>query len=118
MPAREMETALRAARAAAEIVREGFGGKLETVMKGEVDPVTQVDRAAERAIMEIITGEFPDDRRLGEEGGGSDWRAGRVWIVDPLDGTVNFVHALPHVSISVALWEDGLPMVGVVVDVA
>lgn len=118
MPAREMETALRAARAAAEIVREGFGGKLETVMKGEVDPVTQVDRAAERAIMEIITGEFPDDRRLGEEGGGSDWREGRVWIVDPLDGTVNFVHALPHVSISVALWEDGLPMVGVVVDVA
>lgn len=118
MPAREMETALRAARAAARIVREGFGATLETVMKGEVDPVTQIDQSAERAIMDILTSEFPDDRRLGEEGGGSDWRAGRVWIVDPLDGTVNFVHHVPHVSVSIALWEDGVPLVGVVYDVA
>src|SRR5690606_18695017 len=118
VPARGMDTARRAARAAARIVREGFGATLETVMKGEVDPVTQIDQSAERAIMDILTSEFPDDRRLGEEGGGSDWRAGRVWIVDPLDGTVNFVHHVPYVSVSIALWEDGAPLVGAVYGVA
>lgn len=115
---REVETASAAARAGADIVRAGFTETLDTVMKGDVDPVTQVDEAAESAVMDMIERSFPDDRRLGEEGGGSDWREGRVWIVDPLDGTVNFVHALPHVSVSVALWEDGHPLVGVVLDVA
>lgn len=115
---RESAVALRAARAAAEMIKEGFHSALETVMKGDVDPVTQVDRSVERAIMEILDAEFPEDRRLGEEGGGSDWREGRVWIVDPLDGTVNFVHRLPHVAVSIALWEDGAPLVGVVLDVA
>ncbi len=114
----EAETALAAARAGAERVRSGFAEVLETVMKGEVDPVTQIDQAAEEAVMEVINSAFPADGRLGEEGGGSDWREGRVWIVDPLDGTVNFVHAFPHVSVSVALWEDGHPRVGVVIDVA
>lgn len=114
----EAETAITAARVGAERVRAGFGEVLRTVMKGEVDPVTQIDQEAESAVMDVITSAFPSDRRLGEEGGGSDWREGRVWIVDPLDGTVNFVHAMPHVSVSVALWEDGRPIVGVVLDVA
>lgn len=114
----EAETALAAARAGTERVRSGFTEVLETVMKGDVDPVTQVDQEAEAVVMQVITSAFPADRRLGEESGGSDWREGRVWIVDPLDGTVNFVHALPHVSVSVALWENGHPCVGVVIDVA
>jgi myo-inositol-1(or 4)-monophosphatase len=110
--------AVRAARAGADIVAAGFFQALDTEMKSAVDPVTQVDRDAEQAIHSVISAHFPDDAFLGEEGGGSDWRSGRVWIVDPLDGTVNFVHRLPQVAVSVALWADGAPLVGVIIDVA
>lgn len=110
--------AVRAARAGVDIVQTGFFQTLDTEMKGAVDPVTQVDRGAEDAIRAIIHSHFPDDLILGEEGGGSNWRSARVWIVDPLDGTVNFVHRLPQVGVSVALWDEGRPLVGVIIDVA
>lgn len=110
--------AVRAARAGADIVQTGFFHPLDTEMKSAVDPVTQVDRDAEDAIRAVIGAHFPDDAILGEEGGGGDWRHGRVWIVDPLDGTVNYVHRVPQVAVSIALWEDGVPLVGVIVDVA
>jgi myo-inositol-1(or 4)-monophosphatase len=110
--------AVRAARAGADIVQTGFFEVLDTEMKSAVDPVTQVDRAAEDAIRAAISSHFPEDRVLGEEGGGDDWRTGRIWIVDPLDGTVNFVHRLPQVGVSVALWDNGKPLVGVIIDVA
>jgi myo-inositol-1(or 4)-monophosphatase len=110
--------AARAARAGADVVQTGFFHALDTEMKSAVDPVTQVDRDAEDAIRAVIGGHFPDDGILGEEGGGGDWRSGRVWIVDPLDGTVNYVHRLPQVAVSVALWDDGRPLVGVIIDVA
>ena len=110
--------AVRAARAGADIVQAGFFNPLDTEMKGSVDPVTQVDEDAERAIREVIASHFPDDAILGEEGGGADWRTGRVWIVDPLDGTVNYVNRIPQVAVSVALWDNGEPMVGVIIDAA
>lgn len=110
--------AVRAARAGADVVQAGFFNPLDTEMKGSVDPVTQVDENAERAIREVITSHFPDDAILGEEGGGGDWRKGRVWIVDPLDGTVNYVNRIPQVAVSVALWDDGEPLVGVIIDAA
>lgn len=110
--------AVRAARAGADIVQTGFFQNLDMEMKSAVDPVTQIDRDAEDAIRAVIVTHFPDDGILGEEGGGGDWRSGRVWVVDPLDGTVNFVHRLPQVAVSVALWDDGSPLVGVIIDVA
>lgn len=110
--------AVRAARAGADLVQTGFYQPLDTEMKGAVDPVTQVDEAAEQAIRQVIATHFPEDAILGEEGGGADWRKGRVWIVDPLDGTVNFLHRIPQVAISVALWDDGKPLVGVIIDAA
>ena len=110
--------AVRAARAGADIVQAGFFDPLDTEMKGSVDPVTQVDEEAEGAIRKVITSHFPDDAILGEEGGGGDWRKGRVWIVDPLDGTVNYVNRIPQVAVSVALWENGEPLVGVIIDAA
>lgn len=110
--------AVRAARVGADIVQTGFFEEHVTELKSAVDPVTQVDRDAEDAIRAVIQGHFPNDGILGEEGGGDDWRTGRVWIVDPLDGTVNYVHRLPQVAVSVALWDGGEPLVGVVVDVA
>lgn len=110
--------AQRAARAGADIVQEGFFAALDTEMKGATDPVTQIDRKAEAAIRRSISSRFPGDNVLGEEEGGGDWRTGRVWIVDPLDGTVNFIHGIPQVAVSVALWTEGSPAVGVIIDVA
>lgn len=110
--------AARAARAGADVVQTGFYQAFETELKGAVDPVTQVDRDAEQQIRSVIATHFPDDAVLGEEEGGGDWRSGRVWIVDPLDGTVNFVRRVPQVAVSVALWEDSRPLVGVIIDVA
>ena len=110
--------AVRAARAGADIVQAGFFEPLETELKSAVDPVTQVDRNAEDAIRSVVASHFPEDGILGEERGGVDWRHGRVWIIDPLDGTVNYVHRIPQVAVSVALWDEGRPLVGVIVDVA
>ena len=109
--------AIRAARAGADVVAAGFHSHQDTELKGEVDPVTDIDRRSETAIRGVIASHFPNDAILGEEEGGPPWDQGRVWIVDPLDGTVNFVHGIPHVAISVALWQDGSPLVGVVTDV-
>lgn len=113
----DLWVALRAARAGAEEVLAGAGTNFLTQMKGNVDPVTEIDERAETAIRASIASHFPDDSILGEEGGGEGWKQGRVWIIDPLDGTINFVHALPHFSVSVALWDDGAPLIGVVIDV-
>lgn len=109
--------ALRAARAGADEVRAGSSTDFSTEMKGVVDPVTDVDNRAEEAIRDVIATHFPDDAVLGEEGGGKGWDHGRVWIVDPLDGTVNFVHRIPQYAVSVGLWIDGHPSIGVVIDV-
>lgn len=110
--------AVRAARAGADVVQRGFFEPLYTELKGAVNPVTQVDLDSENAIRAVIAGHFPEDAVLGEEGGGDDWRSERVWIIDPLDGTVNYVHRIPQVAISIALWDKGRPLVGVIVDVA
>ncbi len=113
----DLWVALRAARAGVEEVQKGAGSAFVTHMKGIVDPVTEIDERAEMAIRAAIASHFPDDAILGEEGGGEGWTQGRVWIIDPLDGTINFVHSLPHFSVSVALWDDGAPLIGVVIDV-
>lgn len=109
--------ALRAARAGADVVAAGYYSHHETELKGEVNPVTEVDRDSETAIRHVIAGHFPSDAILGEEEGGPSWDEGRVWIVDPLDGTVNFVHRIPHIAVSVALWDQGKPLLGVIIDV-
>ena len=113
----DIEVALFAARAGVEAVRGGIDSNPRTHLKGAVNPVTQIDVDAERAIRAAIGAKLPGDLILGEEGGGPDWQSARVWIVDPLDGTVNFIHGVPHVCVSVALWDDGRPLVGVIIDV-
>ncbi len=113
----DLDVAIAAGLAGAAAIR-GAGGDLDTRMKGVVDPVTAVDLAAERAVLGVIGEHRPHDAVLSEEGGGSDDPgAGRLWVVDPMDGTVNFIHRVEHVSVSVGLWVDDTPEVGVVVDV-
>lgn len=112
----DFAVALKAAHAAAAVVRQHFGGVHDAEYKRKFDPVTAVDRAAEAAAISVITTEKPADGILAEESGGTA-HDGRYWLIDPLDGTVNFVHAIPQVAVSVALWEGSRPLVGVVIDV-
>ena len=113
----DLTAALAAARIGAEVIRPLFGQVKTASFKGAVDPVTEADHQAERAILDFLANTKPGDAVLAEEEGGSRDLTGRHWLVDPLDGTVNFLHGIPQVAVSVALFEDGLPVVAAVVDV-
>jgi myo-inositol-1(or 4)-monophosphatase len=112
----DLELALAAAEIGAGIVRGGFGEHRTTEQKGRLDPVTEIDRASEAAIVDLLISNRPDDGILGEEGS-SIASTRRRWVIDPLDGTVNFIHGIPHVGVSIALHDGDTPLVGVVHDV-
>ena len=78
------------------------------------DPVSDADRAAESMLVEMITGERPDDGLLGEEGADRESRSGLRWVIDPLDGTVNYLYQLDNFSVSVAVEDADGALVGVV----
>ena len=80
----------------------------------ETDMVSDADRQAERAIRELLQQERPDDGLVAEEGSHSEAASGRRWIVDPLDGTVNFLYGFPAWAVSVALEDEAGLAVGVV----
>lgn len=106
--------AVEAALAAAAVLAD-VGLRATARQKGAVDWVTDADLGAERAIREVLARHTPDVPILGEEGGGGD--ATTRWVVDPLDGTTNFVHGFPFYAVSIGLEVDGVPTVGVVHDV-
>ena len=109
--------AIAAAGAGADVVRAAFGQTVAEEMKGKVDPVSAVDRAAESAVLAVLSEHRPSDDVLAEESGGIRFATRRRWIVDPLDGTINFLHTIPHVGVSVALWDGGEPLACAVIDV-
>ncbi len=118
------DAALRAVEAAARefigeasrIVLERYGGLLEIDYKGggKSDPVTEVDRAVEAYLTGAVAARFPDHAVLGEEGqdpqGEPEWE----WIVDPVDGTLNFINRLPLFAISIGVLHRRRPVVGVI----
>ena len=111
--------AAEAARAAGELLRERFvaGGEQAVGSKSSpTDVVSEADLAAERAIRELIAARRPGDAILGEEGGETQAGEGLRWIVDPLDGTVNFLYGVPQWCVSVAVHDDGGAVAGVVFD--
>ena len=108
---------MHAALAGVEVVRNGFGVFTSPKMKGAVDPVTETDLQSEQAILTVIHAHRPDDAVLAEEGNRDKPCSGRRWIIDPLDGTVNFISGVPHFAVSIGLWDGDLPLIGVVVDV-
>jgi fructose-1,6-bisphosphatase/inositol monophosphatase family enzyme len=118
----ELGAAIEAADEAGKLLREGFGRPTTERRKGAHDVVTALDHASERSIMARLADEFPTDRRLGEESGLSvpARRGGggpiRTWIVDPLDGTINFASGIPFWCVSVALAVGQHVMVGVIAD--
>jgi myo-inositol-1(or 4)-monophosphatase len=101
----------RAARAGGDVVRH-YVGRLEAVReKSPGDWVSEADIASEQAIREMLTRESSLPV-FGEEAGGDEFETG--WLVDPLDGTANFVHGFDAVGVSIGLIENGVPVVGVV----
>ena len=113
---REIGAAREAAAAAGEIIARYATGDRESWDKAEDSPVTQADLDANRAIVEILRCAFPDDGLLSEETADSPRRfeQERVWVVDPLDGTKEFIAAIPEYAVSIALTTKGDPAVGVV----
>ncbi|MBP7930732.1 MAG: inositol monophosphatase [Acidimicrobiia bacterium] len=105
--------AQNAASAAAAFIRSQAGGSIAWDAKSQPgDYVTEVDRQAERIIREILHDAEPGMAFHGEESGGDSVSDG--WLVDPLDGTTNFVHGFPAVGVAVALMDGGRPLLGVV----
>jgi len=99
-----LELAVRAATAAgAELLRRyGHVEGLDT-KSSATDPVSDADRAAERMLVELITAERPNDAMIGEEGTDRPGSSGYTWVLDPLDGTVNYLYQLDHFAVSVAI---------------
>jgi myo-inositol-1(or 4)-monophosphatase len=107
---RYREVAARAALAAGRVILDAPMPEAER--KGRADYVTEVDRLAEEAVREVLEKESPGVQVLGEELGGAEATA--YWLVDPLDGTTNFLHRFPAVGVSVAFVSDGRPKAGAV----
>ncbi|WP_280235152.1 histidinol-phosphatase [Nocardia cyriacigeorgica] len=111
----DLELALRLADAADAITKERFGAlDLKVDAKPDLTPVSDADLAVERQIRQILERERPADSVLGEEFGGDAEFTGRQWVIDPIDGTKNFVRRVPVWATLIALLEDGVPVVGVV----
>ncbi|OZI33007.1 inositol monophosphatase [Bordetella genomosp. 1] len=116
-----LNIAIKAARRAGTIINRASMDldKLSVARKGPRDYVTEVDRASEEAIVEVLRTAYPDHAVLGEEYGlqGPD-QAEFQWIIDPLDGTTNYIHGLPNYAVSIALTQRGQVTQAVVYDPA
>lgn len=107
--------ALQMADAADALTLDRFGAlDLRVETKPDLTPVTDADRSVEELVRDALAAQRPDDVVLGEEFGGTPVFTGRQWVVDPIDGTKNFVRGVPVWATLIALLEDGVPVVGVV----
>lgn len=123
--AAELAFAAAVATRAGELQMERYERVERIDYKSARDVVTEVDHLSEALILDAIRAAFPGDALLGEESGGHDGGAtgqtatsglGRVWVVDPLDGTINYANGIPFFCVSIALVEAGRPVVGIVHD--
>jgi myo-inositol-1(or 4)-monophosphatase len=117
---RELEIAFAAARDAGEILLRHWRGGSKSWEKSEDNPVTQADLEADRAIVTRLRAAFPDDAILSEETANDPSRTQRTraWIVDPMDGTKEFIARIPEFAVSIALVEKGDPVAAVIVNPA
>src|SRR3954470_1195952 len=113
-----LNTAVKAARKAGSIItRASFDvDKLTIRSKQQNDFVSEVDHAAEEAIISVLKDAYPDHGFLGEESGYKDPNAEHLWIIDPLDGTTNFLHGVPQYCVSIGLQHKGQLTQAVVYD--
>jgi myo-inositol-1(or 4)-monophosphatase len=108
--------AAAAARAAGQILRDGWGKPHAIEFKGATNLVTEVDRAAEAIIIEQLTRATPDFDILAEESGAQARGSAFRWVIDPVDGTTNYAHHFPYFAVSIGLEENGASIAGVVYD--
>lgn len=113
-----LNIAVRAARVAGNIIMRGYENRndLKLEQKGEHDFVTQIDKEAEQAIIQKIQQSYPDHAFIGEESGNTGENAEYTWIIDPIDGTTNFIKGIPHFAISIALLHKGRLDQGLIFD--
>ncbi len=116
----QLDVARLAASKAGEILRGYFESGVASTEKSEGDKkqglVTVADLECESAIIETIQASFPDHAFLAEESASTGNNPDHLWVIDPLDGTNNFAFGIPHFAVSIAYWENGRPVVGVVLD--
>ena len=111
----DLELALELAARADVITAARFGAlDLRVDHNPDLTPVTDADEAVEAALRDVLARERPGDAVLGEEQGGTATFHGRQWVIDPIDGTKNFVRGVPVWASLIALLDDGVPIVGVV----
>jgi len=107
-------------RGAGKILRDGFNRRKRVEYKGRIDPVTEYDLKSEKYIISRIKRTFPEHAILAEESGRAKRRIAEqsqfLWVIDPLDGTVNYAHGFPMYCVSIALMQKGKPVVGAVFD--
>jgi myo-inositol-1(or 4)-monophosphatase len=112
---KEGEVAVRLARQAGEVLRRGWGRRdLHIEQKGQINPVTEIDHESEALITGGLSEAFPDYGILAEEGTSKSAKQKARWIIDPLDGTVNFIRGIPLTAVSIGLEKDGELVLGVV----
>jgi myo-inositol-1(or 4)-monophosphatase len=113
-----LNTAVKAARKAGSIIaRASFDlDKLTVRRKRQNDFVSEVDHAAEEAIIEVLHEAYPSHGILAEESGRRDAKSDYVWVIDPLDGTTNFLHGFPQYCVSIGLLHRGTPQQAVIFD--
>jgi len=111
-----LQAATRASRAAGTVIRRGFENlsAADIQAKGRNDFVTRVDLEAEAAIKKVLSRDFPRHRILAEETGYSATAGEFLWVIDPLDGTTNFIRGIPHFAVSLALLENGKAIFGLI----
>jgi myo-inositol-1(or 4)-monophosphatase len=113
-----LNTAVKAARKAGSIITRASSDidRLTIRTKRKNDFVSEVDHAAEEAIISVLREAYPSHGILAEESGASDAEAEYVWVIDPLDGTTNFLHGFPQYCVSIGLLHKGAPTQAVVFD--
>jgi histidinol-phosphatase len=111
---REWDLAQNIARRAGEVALSFYHRGTETEEKPDFSPVTVADRESEQLICRLLTESFPEDGILGEEGASVPSRSGRRWLIDPIDGTRDFVRRIPFWSVQIALEDRGKIVLGII----
>ncbi|MBV8353066.1 MAG: inositol monophosphatase [Verrucomicrobia bacterium] len=111
-----LEAAIKAARAAGELVRENFGRPLKVDAEEAHDIKLELDVRSQELITKLLLENFPNHSILGEEGSAENTSTEFEWVIDPIDGTVNYFYGIPHFCISIALRQKGEIIVGVIFD--
>lgn len=111
-----MSFAADLAKGAGRILKNGFDRKMRITYKGRIDPVTQYDIKAEQYITSKIAKKYPHHSILAEEGSDAEQSTHYCWVIDPLDGTVNYAHGFPIYCVSIALQYNGKTIAAAVYD--